>query len=145
MESTAKGSATSSSRTGHSGVWKRLWALKIPNVGKKIMWKACREILPTRSNLHKRKIIEDLLCPSCGRDPETTLRVLWHCPSAMVAWSVSNVKIQKKSSTTGQNFQQLMEEILVPCDEKEVQQFVGIARSWVFHMSTQRPKGMQRW
>lgn len=94
----------------------------------KIMWKACRDIFPIRSNLHKCKVIEDPLYPLCGRDPETTLHILWDCPSAMVAWSVSCVKIQKKSSTTGQNFQQLMEEILAHYDEKEVQQFAGIAR-----------------
>jgi hypothetical protein len=48
------------------------------------------------SNLYKRKIVEDALCPICGREQETTLRILWTCISAMDAWSVGLRRLQKK-------------------------------------------------
>ncbi|XP_059442009.1 uncharacterized protein LOC132174357 [Corylus avellana] len=72
--------------------------------------------------------LEDPLCPLCGRAPETVSHILWRCPSAKDAWSVGRVKLQKKSSTTGQNFLQIVEEVFVQCDEEEIQQSVGIAR-----------------
>lgn len=98
METDAQGVAASSSLESNSRVWSSLWALKIPNAEKnKIkLWRTCHEILPTRSNLHKRKIIEDPLCPLCGRAPETVSHILWRCPSAMDAWSVGRVKLQKR-------------------------------------------------
>jgi hypothetical protein len=36
------------------------------------MWRACQNILPTKDNLVKRKIIQDPLCPICGLEPETS-------------------------------------------------------------------------
>ena len=38
-------------------VWKKLWRLEIPNVEKNFLWRACHDILPTRENLLKRKVI----------------------------------------------------------------------------------------
>jgi hypothetical protein len=49
-------------------------------------WRACHNILPTRSNLAKRKVVEDSLCPCCKREPKTTLHVLWNCPAAQDVW-----------------------------------------------------------
>ena len=33
------------------GLWKRIWALTCPNKVKKLVWKACRNSLPSKSNL----------------------------------------------------------------------------------------------
>jgi hypothetical protein len=38
--------------------WKVVWALEIPNVAKLFIWRACNELLPTRVNLVRRKVIE---------------------------------------------------------------------------------------
>jgi hypothetical protein len=38
----------------------------VPNVEKHFLWKASHEILPTCSNLFRRKIIDDPMCPICG-------------------------------------------------------------------------------
>jgi hypothetical protein len=42
---------------GESDFWKVLWALGIPNVAKIFIWRAWNEILPTRLNLARRKVI----------------------------------------------------------------------------------------
>lgn len=44
---------------------------------KNFLWYACHEILPTRVNLHRRKIVEDALCPLCGSEEESVIHVLW--------------------------------------------------------------------
>jgi hypothetical protein len=77
------GQAKSSTWAQCREVWKMLWSLKIPNVEKKILWRACHDILQTRSNLHRRKIIDDPGCPLCGLENETAFHILWQCPSAM--------------------------------------------------------------
>jgi hypothetical protein len=76
--------AASSNNTGTSKIWTSLWALKIPNVEKKFIWKACHDILPTKANLCKRKIIDDPLCPLCESETET---VLTHFGSALRRWT----------------------------------------------------------
>jgi hypothetical protein len=52
--------ATGSSTRGSYDFWKQLWALLVPNVEKIFLWRACHDILPTRENLHKKKIIRNL-------------------------------------------------------------------------------------
>ena len=59
-------SAFSSILASYKGVWNRLWKLKIPNADKHFLWRAYNDILPTQSNLHKRKMVDDDLCPICG-------------------------------------------------------------------------------
>jgi hypothetical protein len=59
------------------GVWKAIWKLGVPRPMKMFMWRACHNLLPTRVNLVKRKVIDNALCPCCGRENETVLHVLW--------------------------------------------------------------------
>jgi hypothetical protein len=77
--------AASSTQMGSHDFWRRLWALPVPNMEKNFLWRACQNILPTRDNLHKRRIILDHLCPVCGLEVETGFHILWQCPSAMDA------------------------------------------------------------
>ena len=43
-------------------LWKGIWSLRIPNKVKKLLWRACRNALPTKANLVRRTIIDDPLC-----------------------------------------------------------------------------------
>jgi hypothetical protein len=92
--------------------------------GKKFLWRACHDILPTR-----RKITNDPTCPLCGPETETTVHILWQCPSAADAWSVGCAKLQKRSTSTyGLNFYQVVEDVLQRCSLEEIKLLVGIAR-----------------
>ena len=50
------------SRVEYSGVvvdqtiWRRLWRLNVPPKVRMFVWRACSNILPTRDNLHRRRI-----------------------------------------------------------------------------------------
>ena len=58
------------------GIWFALWKLRILNKIKVFGWRACNEILPTKLNLSKRRIIEDAMCPICLRFPELVVHAL---------------------------------------------------------------------
>jgi ribonuclease HI len=122
-----RGEAESSNNEGTSMVWKQIWKLKLPNVDKKNLWRACHEILPTRVNLKRRKIVEDSTCPLCGLEDETVLHVMWQCPSAADVWSMGCRKLQKWSFE-GRVFLQLAEKVFNNCETEEIQLFVGTAR-----------------
>jgi ribonuclease HI len=126
MEMEKRGLAESSNE-GRRRVRKQIWELKIPNVEKNFLWRACHESLPTRYNLFRRKIVEDPLCPIYGLAEETSLHILWQCSSARDVWCVGPKKLQK-SSGAGLEFLQVVEEVFIACSLEDIAQFAGIAR-----------------
>ena len=69
-------------------IWKRIWLLKIPPKIRIFIWKACVNALPTMSNLRKRGVSTDGLCPMCGLEDETILHALCSCSAAKEIWSI---------------------------------------------------------
>lgn len=122
----AKGVAECSSRHKKNTIWRDIWDLKLPNVEKNFLWRACHDILPTRVNLHRQKIIDDPLCPICEIEEETVLHVLLQCPAAVDVWCVGDKKLQK-STMTGKEFIQIVESIFAKCNMEEIQLFFEIA------------------
>ncbi|XP_042952202.1 uncharacterized protein LOC122289284 [Carya illinoinensis] len=59
------------------------------------MWKAGNDLLATRWNLFKRKILNDPLCPICQTDNEIVMHLLWQCPAANAIWTEMIIPIQK--------------------------------------------------
>jgi ribonuclease HI len=114
-------------RRDGSEVWKRLWRLNIPNAEKVFFWRACQNILPTRDNLVRKKIIDDAGCPICGREDETISHILWSCPSAQDVWSAASVIFQK-SHFEESSFLRIAEGMLKRCSVNEFQFFVVLAR-----------------
>ncbi|XP_062164873.1 uncharacterized protein LOC133871438 [Alnus glutinosa] len=66
--------------------WKWLWGLQAPGVIKNFAWKVANELLPTRQNLFRRKVISAPFCPFCESETETTFHILWNCPSTTAVW-----------------------------------------------------------
>lgn len=60
-----KGECSHKNKT--QAIWKSIWSLKVPNTAKVFLWRACNEILPTKDNLKKcRVIIEESLSFAAG-------------------------------------------------------------------------------
>ncbi|XP_023897961.1 uncharacterized protein LOC112009845 [Quercus suber] len=57
-----EGSAPTQASTEDSLFWKKIWDLEVPNKVKNFVWQACKEALPTKENLYRRKIAQDALC-----------------------------------------------------------------------------------
>ena len=74
--------------------WRTLWRLHIPNKIRYFAWRACKDVLPTKTNLCSRKIVNDPTCEICGVEAETSRHALWDCPNAREVWVSSSIPIQ---------------------------------------------------
>lgn len=54
----------------------------MPNKIKAFAWRACRNILLTKANLHSRKVTPDSSCEECGVTVESSSHVFGHCARA---------------------------------------------------------------
>ncbi|XP_059454926.1 uncharacterized protein LOC132185130 [Corylus avellana] len=119
MANKAKGS--SSAR--NNSIWRSIWQLKIPNVEKHLLWRACHDILPTRVKLCDQKALTDPICPVYERELETIFHTLWQCPTAGDVCTIF-----QKSWFEGPDFLQVIEGLFCKCDQMEFSQFLSIAR-----------------
>ena len=93
--------AEHSSAHAHGSTWRGLWKLKVPPKVHTFLWRACTGCVPTRENLHKKRISEEERCELCYHHSETTSHVLWECPMARNVWALFKGTIQKSSNETG--------------------------------------------
>ncbi|XP_059436227.1 uncharacterized protein LOC132169166 [Corylus avellana] len=105
------GNPEGSLKTKESILWKTLWRLTIPNAAKNFLWRACHDLLPTKDNLLRRKVVTEPWCPFCEKEPETVYHALWGCPAATDVWGSSR-RIFQKCVIEGSNFMETAEYIL---------------------------------
>ena len=79
-------------------IWKKIWSLNVPPKVRTFLWRACSNSLPTRANLHRRKVQIESLCGACCQEPETTGHMLWECPPVRNVWALVKGKTQKCSN-----------------------------------------------
>ena len=108
-------------------VWSKLWHLRVPNKIKVFGWRACQEILPTRVNLAKRRIIPDNLCHCCRSCPETGVHALWECGAAQNVWAGCLARIQKIPNDQRDTLQ-LFEELMDRLSRQEFELF--LVQAW---------------
>ena len=48
--------------------WKRVWKLDVPLKVRHFVWRACRDILPTKTNLRHRQVLVEDMCDECKLD-----------------------------------------------------------------------------
>ena len=60
-------------------IWKRIWSMNVPQKVKTLLWRACREAMPTKCSLFRRKIAEEDLWVRCRATTENSLHALWSC------------------------------------------------------------------
>jgi hypothetical protein len=122
-----RGMVESSRTRGHATIWKKVWTLPIPNTERKDLWRALNDILPTKDNLRKKKNLQDPSCPIYGLEPETILHILWQCQSSRDVWSLGNRSVQK-SSTYGESFREVLEDLFQKCSPSDMVQVAGLIR-----------------
>lgn len=71
-------------------LWKKLWT--VPTIPKclNLAWRCCQDILPIKSNLVKRGLDVDPICPRCGQCAETVVHSLLLCEESKRAWFASH-------------------------------------------------------
>ena len=56
------------------------------------MWRACKNILPTKFQLKSKGVEVETSCDVRGRD-ETASHILWGCKTAAKVWSATKIKL----------------------------------------------------
>jgi hypothetical protein len=100
--------------------------LKVPNPVKKILWRACHNILPTTENLIKKGMDVDPLCFFGKFEVESVKHILWDCPSANDVWGGCGKSMQK-SVVAGDTFIEVLEYILKQCTTGDFELHVEVA------------------
>ena len=70
----------------NSGFWRDIWRLEVPCKLKNLVWRACKDALPTKANLCKRKVITEATCESSVM-AEDCLHALFFCSNLQEAWT----------------------------------------------------------
>ena len=91
--------ASCSNASNESRFWRQLWNLPIPHKIRHFTWRACKDILPTKSNLLRRKVIQDRTCEECGREAETSGHLFWNCQRACEVWGAQSLLFQVQGIT----------------------------------------------
>lgn len=97
--------------THDTRLWKNIRALHSPNKVKNLIWRACRNSMPSKGNLVHRIVIDSPSCDQCNLVLEAPLRALWSYPmlddvcNASISWDFC-------MSTSFSNFNELVSWIM---------------------------------
>ena len=80
-----------SNNTRMKSLWKAIWKLHFPNKIRNFIWRACKDILPTKTKLRDCKIPVEMECDLC-EGVETASHTFWSCDIAAAVWQMANVK-----------------------------------------------------
>ena len=61
--------------------------MQAPPKIKNFLWRACRNVLPTKQALMSRKILEDRICEKCKLAIEDSVHTVWSCLELDVVWA----------------------------------------------------------
>ena len=90
--------------------WRSIWDLRVPNKIKNLLWRACRDSIPTKENLRRQHITDNSLCERSLSDEESPLQALWSCSELNSVWSSLEWNFHQNTSVT--NFKELLSWIL---------------------------------
>ncbi|CAN1180982.1 hypothetical protein LINPERHAP2_LOCUS35083 [Linum perenne] len=77
---------TSISQLRAKGEWMRIWRMNLPPKMKHVLWRAMREVLPTKEVLQHRGVAVPWSCGVCGGNPENTWHLFVDCEFARDCW-----------------------------------------------------------
>ena len=85
QSSVASGSSSNGMGSARS-LWSRIWSAQVPPKVRLFMWRACLDILPTKTKLFDKGLIHSVSCLWCEGEPESSSHVLWQCDFAQKIW-----------------------------------------------------------
>uniref|UniRef100_A0A2N9G5C3 CCHC-type domain-containing protein n=1 Tax=Fagus sylvatica TaxID=28930 RepID=A0A2N9G5C3_FAGSY len=93
------GSSSNGMGSNHS-LWSRIWAAQVPPKVRLFMWRACLDILPTKTKLFDKGLIHSVSCLWCEGEPESSSHILWQCDFAQKIWMACPVIIPSSCSVS---------------------------------------------
>ena len=71
--------------------WKLLWKINTPHKVRHFAWRACKDILPTKENLVRRKVLAEGTCEMCQSGLVTSGHLFWECERVREAWAMLKI------------------------------------------------------
>ncbi|GAU31898.1 hypothetical protein TSUD_270830 [Trifolium subterraneum] len=78
--------------------WSALWKVQAPPKVKHLLWRICKECLPTRVRLRNRYVQCPVECPFCLSKPEEDWHMFFGCEGSKNAW-YENKQVAGKTAT----------------------------------------------
>jgi ribonuclease HI len=88
---------------GITGSWQLIWRMKTPPKVKNLLWRICRNVLPTRSRLNSRGINCPVNCAGCNDAAEDSIHVLFLCPRSVQCWQQARLWDQVSAGFNNNN------------------------------------------
>ncbi|GAU50545.1 hypothetical protein TSUD_409890 [Trifolium subterraneum] len=98
---------------------KWLWKIQAPPKAKHLLWRICKECLPTRTRLRERFVNCPLECPMCGNETESDWHFLFDCMDSKRAWQTAGLEAIISSQV--QQHMTVKEALLKLCRGTDVQ------------------------
>lgn len=76
--------------------WKRMWNLQVPLRVKHFMWRATRDVLPTKDQLLTKRVPVLEFCPICNEGKESIYHLLVTCPFAKLCWNELKIVVNSE-------------------------------------------------
>ena len=83
---------TSTAGSSNSGLLRAVWKAQVPPKVRLFILKACKNIIPTQTNLFNWGISNTYTCLWCSEEAETCDHVLWRCELVQRIWRECLVK-----------------------------------------------------
>nr|XP_023881758.1 uncharacterized protein LOC111994135 [Quercus suber] len=106
-------------------LWKSIWKLHCPKKIRKFIWRAGKDILPTKTKLKDCKIPVEVECDLCG-GVETTGHTFWSGDLAAAVWQMANVKAPALMANPS-NFLDLFWSVMEAKPDQDLKAFATIA------------------
>jgi len=90
LDDNSASNSTSSAIFPCSQIWK---VDSIPR-SREIVWRACKDILPIKTNLIKRNVVDNVICPCCEAEDEIVKHVFLQCPTVVIIWFASSLSFR---------------------------------------------------
>ena len=142
MERATRDRPSHSNMEEESSLWKNIWSLKVIPRIKSFLWRACLEVLPTKTNLFNRHLVPSPICEECQRGAEDTLHVLWYCKSTNKIWRDYSFWPLLQASPP-RSLAGLISAVLNSKNEADIQYFA--ATSWLLWNRRNKGRTEQVW
>jgi hypothetical protein len=77
---------TDSSHLRREGYWQGIWRLKVPPKIRNLVWRICRNIIPTGRRLQDKGVQCPLTCVVCNEPEEDLDHICFNCPFSVQVW-----------------------------------------------------------
>ena len=108
--------------------WRYVWRIPVPHKVRHFAWRVCHNILPTKENLMRRKVLQDDWCEECKDEAKTTGHLFWRCPRDQEVWQHTKLHFSFDPHSISSFFDLLWNLMVVrKYDEERVAMVVTVA------------------